>query len=148
MRVVAAAVLLSLGLSGCSSSSADVSAFVGNWNSGAQQDETCTTGTHTTPLTGVLPIVAGTAADTIVTQSPNGCNLTWTVSGNTATLQANQTCTVPGSTGGTWHATFTSGGLTLNGNQLVLGDAGTAVLDISGTQVSCTFVQAGTLTKV
>ncbi|HXX32309.1 MAG TPA: hypothetical protein VEJ89_16530 [Myxococcaceae bacterium] len=146
MRVVACALSI-VWLAGCSSSSTDLSAWVGNWNSAAQQDENCTTGTHTTPLTGVLPIIAGPASDTIVTQSPNGCNLTWTVSGNTATLQANQTCTVPGSTGGTWHATFTSGGLTLNGNQLVLGDAGTAILDINGTQVSCTFAQAGSLTK-
>jgi hypothetical protein len=135
---------LFLALSGCTST--DISNWVGSWNAAASESEICPSGNHTTDLTGTLTIAAGTAADTIVTQPPNGCDLTWTVSGTGATLVTNQTCTVPGSVGGTWHATFVNGGLTLNGNQIVLGDDGTAVYD-NGTQQNCTFTQVGTFTR-
>jgi hypothetical protein len=100
-----------------------------------------------TPLNGAFTIGQGGAQGEIITQPPNGCNLTWTVSGSTATLKASQTCSVPGSLGGTWDATFDSGTLNLNGSVVNVGDQGKAVLAIGGANVQCTFVQSGSFNK-
>jgi hypothetical protein len=134
-----------LALAGCGSST-DVSQWVGNWTAAVTEVETCSTGTNTTQLTGVVAIVSG-ATNTITTQPPNLCDLNWTVSGNGATLESGQTCTVPGSQGGTWHATFTNGGLTLSGNTIVVGDNGTGTLVNNGDSLNCTFTQAGNFTR-
>jgi hypothetical protein len=132
-------------LVGCGSST-NVSTWVGNWTAAVTEVETCTTGTNTTQLTGAVAIVSG-SNDTITTQPVNLCDLTWTVSGNGATLQSGQTCTVPGSQGGTWHATFSTGGLTLSGNTIVVGDSGTGVLVNNGDSINCTYTQAGNFTR-
>ena len=77
----------------------------------------------------------------------NGCNLNWTVNGSAATLAGTQTCpTVPGSVGGTWTATFTSGTLSLSGNAIAVSDSGTAVYVNGGSQ-NCSFTQSGSWTK-
>ena len=39
------------------------------------------------------------AANDVITQSANGCDLTWAVVGDAASLTPNQMCTVPGSVG-------------------------------------------------
>jgi hypothetical protein len=132
---------------GCGGSTADTQAWVGNWVAGINETEVCTTGTHVTPLNGAFTIVAGTDPKEIVTQPPNGCNLRWTISGTSAALVGGQTCTVPGSVGGTWQATFTGGTLSLTNNQITVGDQGSALLLIGGATVNCTFTQAGTCTK-
>jgi len=62
-------------------------------------------------------------------------------------LAGTQTCTVPGSEGGTWQATFTQGTLTLGGNQIALQDKGTAVLTLNGGMQNCSFTQSGSFTK-
>jgi hypothetical protein len=140
--------LLTVGLVACGGGgSTDVTkAWVGNWVSAVTQSEMCTTAT-TTPLNGAFTIAQGTAANDVVTQSANGCDLTWSVVDETATLTPNQKCTVPGSVGGTWDATFTSGSLTLDGGQITVGDIGTAVLTIDATTTNCTFTQSGDFTK-
>src|SRR4051812_33440555 len=107
-RLLMAATLLAL--SGCGT---PASPFVGSWTSVGSETENCTTGSNVTSLNGGLTMGQGTAAADLVTQPPNGCNLAWTVNGSTAALKGSQTCTVPGSAGGTWTATFTSGTLTL-----------------------------------
>jgi hypothetical protein len=144
MKAIIACITLAT-LCGCGGT--DISSWLGSWNAAVTEQETCPPApVNTTSLTGTLAIVAGTASDSIITQPPNGCDLTWTVSGNDATLVANQTCSVPGSAGGTWNPTFTTGGLTLNGNQIAVGDSGTGVLE-NGVTVQCTFNQLGVFTR-
>ena len=130
--------------SGCGSSD-DRGAWTGTWVSTASQQEVCPTGSHTTPLDGSLTIGDGADGE-LVTMPPNGCDLTWTVAGSLATLKANQTCTVPGSVGGTWMPTFTSGTMSLAGTVITLGDEGSATLTITTTQ-TCSFTQSGPFTK-
>jgi hypothetical protein len=122
-------------------------AFIGGWTSTSSETEVCPNGSHVTPLNGVLPVVAGTTAFDIVTQSPNGCNLTWTVDGNTATLKGTQMCTVAGSVGGTWTATFNTGTLVLAGSTITFSDQGSGVLAIAGQNYNCTFTQSGSWLK-
>lgn len=143
------ACLVTLSLVGCgSSSSVDVSAWLGSWNVSANEAESCPPNTHNTPLTGVLLIVAGSASGTIVTEPTNACNLTWTVNGVSASLAGSQTCSVFGSVGGQWTPTFTAGSLGLSGNTIALNDTGTATLAISGSPLAnCTFVQAGSFNR-
>src|SRR5256885_6216357 len=105
-RLLAAAALAVLG--GCGT---PASPYTGSWTSVGSENEYCTTGNNVTSLNGGLTMGQGAAAADLVTQPPNGCNLTWTVNGSTASLKGSQTCTVPGSVGGTWTATFTGGTL-------------------------------------
>jgi hypothetical protein len=144
---LAFALVTLLGLLGCGASNAP--AYLGTWSSSSSETEVCPDGTHVTPLVGTLQVVAGTAGGTVVTQTSNGCDLTWTVSGNTANLDGTQVCNVAGSAGGTWTATFTAGTLTLGAGNLTLtlGDSGTGVLLLDGVAQDCTFTQAGTWTK-
>jgi hypothetical protein len=132
------AILVTMLAAACDAT-APAASFAGSWNSTASEVESCTTGTHTTSLAGTLSITA--AGATVTTHSPNGCNLNWTVSGESATLAGNQTCTVPGSVGGTWTATFTSGTMVLSGNTISLSDSGTGILDPGA--IGCTFTQSG-----
>ena len=117
--------------------------FIGTWTDNASETETCPSGNHVTPGSGNVTIVAGSAPTDFVTQSGNGCSLTWTASGNVGSLKGSQSCSVPGSVGGTWAATFTSGTLTLSGRTLTLSDSGSAVYTNGGVQ-DCTFTQSGT----
>ena len=144
MRMTCLGVAL-LALAGCGSST-DVSAWVGSWTAAVTEVETCPSGTTTTPLAGVVAIVSN-ASDTITTEPVNNCDLNWTVSGNGATLQSGQSCSVPGGSGGTWHPTFTNGGLTLSGSTIVVGDNGTAVFTLNDVSENCTFTQAGNFTR-
>jgi hypothetical protein len=143
------ACMVTAALVGCgSSSSVDVTPWLGSWNVSASEAESCPPNTHTTALTGVLLIVAGSASGTIVTEPTNACNLTWTVTGVSATLAGSQTCTVFGSVGGQWTPTFTAGSLGLSGNTVALNDTGTATLAISGSPLAnCTFVQTGSFNR-
>jgi hypothetical protein len=143
------ACLVTAALVGCgSSSSTDVSAWLGSWNVSANENESCPPNTHSTPLTGVLLIVAGSASGTIVTEPTNACNLIWTVSGSGASLAGSQTCSVYGSVGGQWTPTFTAGSLGLNGNTIAVNDTGTATLAVSGLPLAnCTFVQTGSFNR-
>ncbi len=125
----------------------NVQPFVGNWNSVGNQIETCNSVQHTTSLNGMLTITQGSSSGDVVTNPPNGCNITWSVNGNTATLKGSQTCTVPGSAGGTWTATVTSGSLSLSGNTISYSDQGTGVL-YTGQTTQCTFTQSGTFTRI
>jgi hypothetical protein len=140
--------VVAVALLGCGSSTpvVDVSAWLGSWNVSASEMETCPPDTHNTPLTGVLLIVNGTAAGTIVTEPANACNLTWTVtSPNAASLASAQTCSVYGSVGGQWTPTFTSGTLGLSNGTIALSATGTATLAVTGfPTANCTFVQSGT----
>lgn len=143
--------LAPLVLLGCGSGSANIAPWVGSWNAAVAQTETCagSSGSHTDGLNGQIAIAAGSASGTIVTQPANGCDLTWTVSGSSATLTANVTCpTVPASVPGTWTATFTSGLLTLSGSTIAVSDSGMAVFTPTGDPAQqCTFNQTGTFSN-
>jgi hypothetical protein len=142
--------VLLVGLVGCgggSSGNDATKAWVGSWVSAVTQTQMCTTQTMTS-LDGTFTIAQGSTADVITTQAANGCNLNWTVVGDTAaSLASTQMCTVPGSVGGTWDATFTEGVLTLTNGQITVGDNGTAVLTLDGAMTNCTFTQAGNFNK-
>ncbi len=143
--------LAPLALLGCGSSSANTAPWIGSWNASVAQTETCSgsNGSHTDGLNGPITIAAGTADGTIVTQPANGCDLTWTVSGSSATLTGTVTCpTVPATVSGTWTATFTSGLLTLNGSSIGVSDSGMAVFTPTGDPAQqCTFNQTGTFSN-
>ncbi len=147
LNIVGTVLLLSV-LSGCGGAASDnITAFVGSWTATVNQSEMCPAGNDVTPLNGTLTIVAGATAGEITTEPGNGCNLTWTVSGNVANLKGTQTCpTVPGAVGGTWTATFTGGKLSLSGTTITLSDKGTAVY-VNGTTENCTFTESGTVTN-
>jgi hypothetical protein len=131
---------------GCSST--NVSDWVGSWTAAMTETDTCSIGTSTTPLNGTLAIAAGGAGDTIVTQPLNACDLKWTVSGDNASLESGQSCTLTDTLIGTGNATFTSGGLTLSGNTIAVDDKGTAVaVQPNANSVQCTFVQAESFTR-
>jgi hypothetical protein len=98
-------VSLFLLVAGCSSSSAPtassgaggVAAFVGTWKAGGTNIVTCfDQATVTQQLTGQLDITAGPTSDTITAAYPDGCQLTFTVSDNVATV-APRTMTCQGS---------------------------------------------------
>jgi hypothetical protein len=146
---VLATCIVSVLLFGCGSSTPiDVSAWLGSWSADVNETETCPPATHNTPLTGTILIVAGTAAGTIVTEPPNACNLTWTVtSSSAASIASSQTCNVFGSAGGQWTPTFTSGSLGLSGSTIAVNDTGTATLVINSVTANCTFVQSGSFTR-
>jgi hypothetical protein len=137
MRTLLSSALL-LVLAGCSST--NVSDWVGNWNAGVAQTTTCAGNSpSTTQLTGVVVISAGTATDTIVTTPVSyDCALTYTVSGDGATLQSGQHCN-----SGPAETDFTSGGLTLNGNAIAVGAAG----NNQSNGQACTFNQVGQYTR-
>jgi hypothetical protein len=145
MRIGSVAVLLCV-TAGCGGTE-NTAPWVGSWVSSLNETEVCPTGSHVTPLNGAFTIAAGPVEGDVVTQPPNGCNLTWTVRGSSATLKGSQTCTVPGSVGGTWTATFTSGTLTLNGGQITGADQGAGILNLAGAMQSCTFTQSGSFNK-
>lgn len=138
---------LPLALIACGGSSATVQQFLGSWTSVGSELETCGSDSHTTPLNGLLMIGQASASGQVMTMPPNGCNLNWAVNGNTASLGGTQTCTVPGSVGGVWTATFTSGTLNLNGNVITFSDQGSGVLNYGGAISQCTFTQSGTFSR-
>ncbi len=133
-------------LFGCGGS-VNVQPYIGSWTSVGNQIETCNSAQHVTSLNGMLTITSGSSSGDVVTNPPNGCNLTWSVSGNTASLRGSQTCTVPSSVGGIWTATFTSGSLSLSGSTIGYSDQGTGVLN-TGQTTQCTFTQSGIFTKI
>ncbi len=87
-------VSLFLVAAGCASSSSPsnsdatgASAFIGTWNAGGSNVVTCfDQATVTQDLTGTLDITAGPSSDTVTASYPDGCQLTFTVTGNVATI--------------------------------------------------------------
>ncbi len=136
------------GCGGSSATPADAASFLGTYTSDVTEVETCAGSQHTTSLVGTVVIAQGGNSGLIVTQPPNGCNLSWSVAGQTATIVTGQSCTVPGSVGGTWTPTFVAGTLVLATSVVTVADHGTATLLLNGATTACTFTQAGTFTRV
>ena len=144
-RCVVLYVLLGCGGSTTSSSTSKFDAWEGIWNYTITPSGQCFGG----PFSGAVTILAGSATDTVVTEFPGDavCYLTWTVSGNTATLQSREVC--PDSIG---TLAYTSGELALTAKQISLSDTGeiTDIHDPNGTfglPMSCTFNETGVLTQ-
>ena len=146
MKLAACAVACVL-LTACgSSNTANPALWVGSWTASGTEVQSCPSGNNTAQLTGTVNIDSFSSSE-VTTMAANGCNLDWTLNGNTAALNGStQVCTVPGSLGGTWHATFTTGTLSLSGNTISVSNSGTAVLAINNTTANCTFTQSGLLT--
>ena len=129
-----------LTLVGCGSSSAsNVDAWLGNWMEGGTQSTTCAGVPVTTQLDNTVIITAGTKAGTIETNAES-CTLVWDVSGDRATLESGQSCTVS-SNGVSDTVSWTASTSTLNGNTITVMAGGS---DIN----NCSFTQQGTLTKI
>jgi hypothetical protein len=136
----------------CGGSSGDpksAAMFVGEWMASSQtgQSAQCGTQTASIPLWGKVNVsLTAPNSGEIVTQADNGCTLTWSCEGNTATLLPNSTCNVVLTGGGSWDATFTKGTLTLGSNEITLDDNGTALYEVNGATQNCTFQQSGSFT--
>jgi hypothetical protein len=124
----------------------NVSSLEGTYSWTASETDTCTSGTSVSPLTGTVTEVAGPSPGEVTSQTSNGCDLNWTVSGSTLTLAGTQTCTVP-AFGGTWVATFTQGTTTLNATGSTYTESGNGTLTLDGAVIACTFVQTGTTSR-
>jgi hypothetical protein len=115
--------LLGAGLAACSNGSGGGGSnpFVGSWACTGTQSLTFTQPAGAQPQTNnqsfTQTIVAngdGSITATTTGDAGNGCTFKWTVSGSTATLEANQTCT---NTNGVV-ASYTSGTATVSGTTL------------------------------
>jgi hypothetical protein len=134
---------LALVLSGCGSSSSsggDASDWVGNWMEGGTQSTTCGAVSGTTQLSGLVVFSTGTKAGTIQTLA-NDCTLVWDVSGNKATLESGQACTVS-IDGANATVGWTASSLMLTGSTTMTGIAGGAATN------GCSFTQEITMTKM
>jgi hypothetical protein len=135
-----AAALTLVGCGGSSGSgSSNVDAWLGNWMEGGTQSTTCATGTATTQLDDLVVVSAGSKAGTVQTVDDN-CALIWDVSGDKATLESGQTCTVSVD-GLNVTDTWTASTATLNGTTIT-------TLTGGSTNNGCSFTQQGTLTKM
>jgi hypothetical protein len=125
------------------------SSFVGTWARSASQTVTCPTGTPTTnTIAGNLVITLGTASDTIVGTTPDGCATTYTVSGDTATASAGESCTVTLDGGAQETITVTSHTLTLGAGGTTISSTSSSTIDKLATGTICTAMSSGTFTKL
>jgi hypothetical protein len=127
-------------------------AFVGVWNCSGTQVETCGISTHSDTSDFTMTVTEG-AANGIATAVSNnvggrtGTNsgsgtFDWTVSGNEAGLNVPLTLpTGPGSVGGTWTPTYSTGSLSFSGEAVLWNASGTAVY-INGATQRCDFTQS------
>jgi hypothetical protein len=123
-------------------------AFVGTWSRSGTQTLTCPTGTTMVTLKGNLVIALGSSSDTIVVTQPDGCMTTFTVSGNTATAMAGQSCTTTTDAGVTTDATVTTHTLTLSADGSTIMSQSTDAVDKTATSTMCTRMSSATLTKM
>jgi hypothetical protein len=129
------------GSSGSSGTTSVDAELLGDWSCSGTQIETCGTATHSDLITFAMTVTQGASPNAIQTALGS---FRWTVSGSTANLDAPLTePTGPGSVGGTWTPTYTSGTLTRPGSDLVWSAAGTAVY-VNGVTQTCGFTQSYT----
>jgi hypothetical protein len=135
------------------SSSPETSAFAGRWTCSGAQVENCPNGTHVdnfiftlaTSSAGASVLAAVTSLTDMTTGTsygPGGVPLGFMVlNSQTATLDGPQTePTGPGSLGGEWTPTYTSGTLTQSPTSLNWTDSGTGVF-VDGYVETCGFSQ-------
>lgn len=123
--------------------------FVGMWARSGTQTVTCPTGSPTmTTVGGNLNITLGTTSNTIVGTQPDGCAVTYTVSGDTATAAAGQTCNVTLDGGAHETITVTSHTLTLSADGTTLTSMSSSSIDKLATGTTCTAMASGTFTKM
>ncbi|HUB05713.1 MAG TPA: hypothetical protein VMB50_01865 [Myxococcales bacterium] len=141
-RAIQIAVGLML-LSACGGGGA--SAFLGTYsNTGTDSWSGCAVPPASESGSATLVVVAGPSSNQITTEQ-QGCNLNWTVSGDTATLISGQTCT--GTTNGTaWTLTYASGTWALSGSTLTGTATGSQVFENTSGAETCTLSQSGTAT--
>ncbi|HUB08878.1 MAG TPA: hypothetical protein VMB50_17855 [Myxococcales bacterium] len=118
--------------------------FIGTWQIGTDTNAfTCAGVSGSNAITGDITLASGTNGD-IVSTDPDGCNLSWTVNGNTLTLVAGQSCGETAN-GVTSSVNFSSGSVTSTGAATLSGTlAGSGTFNI----VACTFSDTFSATKV
>jgi hypothetical protein len=148
MKQLACAAFL-VSLAACSGASVDP--FIGTWTVGGNSSLTMSGKTETnsgilTASQYTLVMSRGTTSD-LSSLDTFGCKLQWSVSGATATLVPNQTCTLTPQGGGTPSTiAITMGGITLTTVDAThLSGSGTLGGMCAGT--SCSADVGGTLTK-
>jgi hypothetical protein len=137
-----------LALSGC----AKGGAFVGTWTYGSGSAATidCGGGANNDTLVGNVTIIGGSTSDIVLAQ-PSGCNLNFSVSGTTATLVPNQSCSISlaGTTSTcTGTLAFSTASLTLAGDNKIMTVQAHANATFSNCTGSCTYTQNASLTRV
>lgn len=116
--------------------------FLGTWTiASANIKGSCGPLPFDQPLTGMQTVAAGTSSDLVFTVQP-GCELLMDVTGDTATVRPNQTCSV---TVGQQmvSGTVTSGTMKVAGSMATFDCAGTATI----ATVACNLTLSGTSTK-
>jgi hypothetical protein len=128
--------------------SGNADAFVGNWTFDSGTIEPMCTGVtvNSMDLTGATITITKVDGSHIRATSTTGitCNVTFAVSGSTATSQAGGTCTVMVPNFGAATVNITSWTLTLSGDKLMSNLNGSASI---GGLVSCTPMSTATLSK-
>jgi hypothetical protein len=124
-----------------------VTAFIGTWSRSGTESTVCPGGTTMSSFTGNLLIGRGLATDTVIGTQPDGCMITYTVSGNVATATPGQSCNITTEGGVAETITVTTHTLTLSADGLTLMAQGSDTIDKTMTMTMCTRTSTGTLTK-
>jgi hypothetical protein len=140
---------------GCSGESTPFPNFVGTWQyaAGSKIDSTGTNPicTQSTPLVGNLRVAPAFANADIVTLDAIGCDITYKISGPTATGIGGLTCTHPTAQGMGVTETDTYSMITLttnDGKTLAENAAGMAQFMSPAGNLTCTFTVTANFTKV
>jgi hypothetical protein len=133
-------------LTGCGNDAAD---FVGTWTFGTGSTVVISCPgqpTSTVPIQSTTLTITEVSSTRISSMDLTGCDLEYDVSGDTASLPANASCTVTGTLSGT--QSFTSGTLTLNTATTMTAAASGSFLATGAPPAgACPLTLAGTLTK-
>jgi hypothetical protein len=136
MRNAFVGTLAAVALMGCGGGKTD---FVGTWSDTGSESITCSNGTTKAgAVGGNTVLVEGTDSDLVETSS-SGCNIKMTVSGNTATAIAGQSCLSSGTT-----VTVTSDVITLSGDKKSFTQTVAASATANGNTCNVTGTVSGT----
>lgn len=148
--VSVAALVASLGLTGCSGGDDDggVAQFVGKWQWTTGSEQATCNGTAFTPtqLSGSFNVSRGTDAPLVIDIGPN-CNLRFQNNGSAATVRGGQTC-LSTAGGATITLNYTAGTMIVTGFAAMVSAGGNFTYNEAGQTFQCTFTQGGTAMKV
>jgi len=127
--------------------------FLGVWSCSGAQIATCGTSSRSDTFDFTMTVTRANSPNGITTGISNNTDVTtgasygpadidWTLSGSAANLNVPLTlATVPGSVGGTWTPTYSSGSLTRSGAALLWMASGSAAY-VNGSTETCGFTQS------
>jgi hypothetical protein len=126
-------------------------AFVGTWARSGEFAITCPGKPESDEaITGDLLIALGGGSDSIVATQPDGCTLTYVVSGSVASAAAGQPCnsTIEGGTGSITTTVTHTLTLSSDGSSLAEASSDTVAFSLGdGGSLDCTATSTGTFTR-